>query len=71
MSDETPRIITFAIGFYVVDEVGNAGALAGPFTDPAKAQADLRERSIADDCGVWHRDKNGQFRPYPGYSLEA
>jgi hypothetical protein len=61
---------TFAIGYYVVDEVGKAGALSGPFKTPAEAEADLREYNIAEDCGVWHRDTNGQLYPYPGYSLE-
>jgi hypothetical protein len=64
-------VSTFAVGFYVMDEVGSAGALAGPFENPQLAQDDLREYNIADDCGVWHRDNNGQLRPYPGYSLEA
>lgn len=62
---------SFAFGFYVVDEVGSAGILAGPFDNPQLAQDDLREYNIADDCGVWHRDSNGQFKPYTGYSLEA
>lgn len=60
---------TFAIGYYVVDEVGRAGAISGPFDNLVAADTDRRERNIADDCGVWYRDKNGQFRPYPGYSL--
>lgn len=64
-------VVTFAIGFYVVDEVGRAGAIAGPFANPADADADRRERSIADDCGVWHRNANGSFEPYRGYSIEA
>ena len=62
---------SFAIGFYVVDEVGRAGILSGPFANPGLADQDKNERNIGEDCGVWHRDKNGQFAPYPGYSLEA
>jgi hypothetical protein len=65
------RIPTFAVGYYVVDEVGSAGCIAGPFLDPGSADIDRQERNIADDCGVWHRNSNGEFYAYPGYSLEA
>lgn len=65
------NVNSFAFGFYVVDEVGRAGILAGPFANPQLAQDEQRELNIADDCGVWHRDKNGQFKPYRGYSLRA
>jgi hypothetical protein len=66
-----PSVNSFAIGFYVVDEVGRAGILAGPFTNPQLAQDEQHALNIADDCGIWHRDTNGQFTPYRGYSLNA
>lgn len=64
-------ISTFAIGFYVMDEVGRAGVLSGPFDNPGNADTDKNERSIGDDCGVWHRNAAGRFYPYPGYSVVA
>lgn len=64
-------IVTFAVGYYVVDEVGVCGPIAGPFETPALADADRQERNIADDCGVWLRASNGRFLPYLGYSPEA
>ncbi len=52
----------WAVGYYVMDEVGSVGVVAGPFDTAEAARTDLHEYNIADDCGVWHRDTNGQFR---------